>query len=285
MSAVIIDGKADAAETRARVRARVAELTAAGERPPCLAVILVGDDPASRVYVNNKKKACEACGIESRELLLPADTTQAELLRAIEALNGDPSADGILCQLPVPPQIDKMRVIASIDPEKDVDGFHPLNVGRMVARQPGFLPCTPAGIMALLEAAGVDPDGKRAVVIGRSNIVGKPVSVLLARANATVTVCHTHTRDLPDETRRADILIAAAGVPRMVTAEMVKPGAAVIDVGIHRLPEGGLCGDVAFETVKEVAGAITPVPGGVGPMTVAMLMKNALQARLNRAGL
>ena len=278
MAAKIIDGKALAAEIKEEVRREVAAMTAAGRPAPCLAVILVGEDPASKVYVNNKKKACEACGIRSREILLPADTTEEALLEEIRRLNADETVDGVLCQLPVPPQIDKMRVIETVSPEKDVDGFHPLTVGRMVADRPGFLPCTPAGIIELLKSAGVDPDGKNAAVVGRSNIVGKPVSTLLMRANATVTVCHTHTRDLKAETRRADIVIAAAGVPQMITADMIKPGAAVIDVGIHRRPDGGLWGDVVFDEVSQIAGAITPVPGGVGPMTVAMLMKNTLRA-------
>lgn len=277
MSAKLIDGKAIAASVKERAAAEAANCAATG-RAPCLAVILVGEDPASRVYVNNKKKACEACGITSLEFLFPADTSEETLLNKIGELNADPAVDGILCQLPLPGHINKTAVLEAISPEKDVDGFHPVNVGRLVNGAPGFLPCTPAGIVEMLKYENVPLAGKRAVVVGRSNIVGKPAAALLLRENATVTVCHSFTENLKAETLRADILVAAVKIPRFITADMVKPGAAVIDVGINRLPDGKLCGDVDFDAVKEVAGAITPVPGGVGPMTIAMLMQNTVEA-------
>ena len=282
--AVLIGGKELAAGIREEAARRVADLLARFRRP-CLAVILVGEDPASKVYVKNKQTACEACGIEARTCLLPENTPQAALLELIAQLNADDGVDGILCQLPLPRHIDKTAVIDAIAPEKDADGFSPVNMGKLVLDLPGVLPCTPAGIIEMLRYAGIPIAGRRAVVLGRSRIVGKPVAALLMREDATVTVCHTKTADLPAVAREADILIAAVGVPRFVTAEMVKPGAAVIDVGIHRMPDGKLCGDVDFDAVKQVAGAISPVPGGVGPMTVAMLMKNTVDACARRAGI
>ncbi len=277
MAAKIINGKALSDIVRARAAAR-AQALAETFRAPSLAVILVGDDPASRVYVNNKKKACAACGITSLEYLLPADTTQDEVLELIAKLNADAGVDGILCQLPLPAQIDKRAVINAILPDKDVDGFTPYNVGRMLSDEDGFLPCTPAGVIELLKFGGVEICGKHCVVIGRSRIVGKPAAVLMLRENATVTVCHSRTTDLASHPKTADIMIAAVGIPNFVTADMVKSGAAVIDVGIHRGADGRLCGDVDFAAVSEVAGAITPVPGGVGPMTIAMLMQNTVRA-------
>ena len=239
-----------------------------------LAVVLVGDDPASAVYVGNKKKACEYCGIKSVSYELPAETSEKDLLELVDKLNQDESIDGILVQLPLPPHIDEDKVIKAISPDKDVDGFHPENVGRLSIGQSGFLSCTPAGIIQLLRRSGVDTDGKECVIIGRSNIVGKPMAMLMLRENATVTVCHSHTKDLKDVCKRADILIVAIGRPKMIDASYVKEGAVVIDVGIHRQEDGKLCGDVDFDSVEPVASKITPVPGGVGPMTIAMLMKN-----------
>ena len=239
-----------------------------------LAVVLVGDDPASAVYVGNKKKACEYCGIKSVSYELPAETSEKELLELVDKLNQDKSIDGILVQLPLPLHIDEDKVIKAISPDKDVDGFHPENVGRLSIGQSGFLSCTPAGIIQLLRRSGVDTDGKECVIIGRSNIVGKPMAMLMLRENATVTVCHSHTKDLKDVCKRADILIVAIGRPKMIDASYVKEGAVVIDVGIHRQEDGKLCGDVDFDSVEPVASKITPVPGGVGPMTIAMLMKN-----------
>ncbi|MGQ9779991.1 MAG: bifunctional methylenetetrahydrofolate dehydrogenase/methenyltetrahydrofolate cyclohydrolase FolD [Bacillota bacterium] len=277
MAARIIDGKAVAARIRAEVKEKAAALSARGTTPG-LAVILVGDDPASRVYVNGKKKACAELGLYSEEHALPATTTQAELLTLIERLNADPRIHGILVQLPLPEGLDEQAILAAIDPRKDVDGFHPVNMGRLLTGLPGFVPCTPAGIMELIREAGVEIRGAECVVVGRSNIVGKPVALLLLAAHGTVTICHSRTRDLGAVCRRADILVVAAGRPGLVTAEMIKPGATVIDVGINRLPDGRLVGDVDFAAASEVAGAITPVPGGVGPMTIAMLMRNTLQA-------
>ena len=239
-----------------------------------LAVVLVGDDPASAVYVGNKKKACEYCGIKSVSYELPAETSEKELLELVDKLNQDKSIDGILVQLPLPLHIDEDKVIKAISPDKDVDGFHPENVGRLSIGQSGFLSCTPAGIIQLLKRSGVETDGKECVIIGRSNIVGKPMAMLMLRENATVTVCHSHTKDLKDVCKRADILIVAIGRPKMIDASYVKEGAVVIDVGIHRQEDGKLCGDVDFDSVEPVASKITPVPGGVGPMTIAMLMKN-----------
>lgn len=280
----IIDGKAVSASVKEKVAAEVATLREKGINV-CLAVVLVGNDPASEIYVNNKKKACEALGIESREYRLPEDTDQSELLALIDRLNRDDGVNGILCQMPVPKQIDAKAVINAIDPRKDVDAFHPVNVGKIMIGDYDFLPCTPAGIMELIRSAGVDPEGKRAVVIGRSDIVGKPMSMLLLHANATVTVCHSRTRDLASVTREADILVAAVGKAKFVTADMVRDGAVVIDVGMNR-PEGGkLCGDVDFDAVAPKCEAITPVPGGVGPMTIAMLMRNTLTAAKRQNGL
>ena len=275
--AKIISGKTLAAEVKARVARDVEKLRSRGVTP-CLTVILVGDDPASRVYVSGKEKDCIECGIESRVLRLPETTTQDELLAHVRACNEDASVHGLLVQLPLPAHIDERAVIETIAPGKDVDGFTPVNVGRLVIGEKCFAPCTPAGCMEMLRAAGVDPAGKRAVVIGRSNIVGKPMALLLTAANTTVTVCHSRTKDLAAVCREADVLVAAIGRPRFVTADMVKPGAVVIDVGINRLETGKLCGDVDFDAVSEIASAITPVPGGVGLMTRAMLLVNTIEA-------
>ena len=277
MTAKIISGKDISSDIKNEAAAAAAALTAVG-RQPTLAVIVVGEDPASRVYVNNKKKACVFCGINSPEYAIPYETTQETLLRCIDELNRAPEVDGILCQLPLPAHIDENAVIDAIDPKKDVDGFSPVNAGNLLAGKDCFLPCTPAGIIEMLRRSGIQTAGKHCVILGRSNIVGKPAAVLMLRENATVTVCHSKTKDLKSYTKSADILIAAIGKPNFVTADMVKPGAAVIDVGINRTPDGKLCGDVDFEHVKEVAGAISPVPGGVGPMTIAMLMHNTVKA-------
>ncbi|MCA0243267.1 MAG: bifunctional methylenetetrahydrofolate dehydrogenase/methenyltetrahydrofolate cyclohydrolase FolD [Proteobacteria bacterium] len=277
MTAQLMDGNALAAQIRSEVAARVLTLKNSGVQPG-LAVILVGDDPASQVYVKHKVADCESVGMRSVLDRLPADTPQPALLARIRALNADPAVHGILVQLPLPPHIDANQVIATLSPAKDVDCFHVANVGALMAGLPGFKPCTPHGCMRLLQAAGVDPRGKHAVVVGRSNIVGKPMAMLLLQANATVTICHSATPDLGAMTRQADILVAAVGRRNMITADMVKPGAAVIDVGMNRNEAGKLCGDVDFAAVKEVAGWITPVPGGVGPMTRAMLLVNTLQA-------
>ena len=275
--AVIIDGKAVSAAVRAEVAAEVEELKAKGITPG-LAVIIVGDDPASRVYVNNKKKACSEVGMYSEEFALPADTTQEELLALVASLNGRSDINGILCQLPLPKGLSDKDVIEAISPIKDVDAFHAENVGNIMIGDYHFLPCTPAGVMELLHRAGVEVAGKRCVVIGRSNIVGKPMAMLLLHENGTVTVCHSRTQDLAAICREADILVAAVGKAKFVTADMVKPGAAVIDVGMNRDEDGKLCGDVDYASVEPIAGYITPVPGGVGPMTIAMLMKNTLMA-------
>ena len=282
--AKILDGKAVSTAVKERVAAEVAAL---GERGIAvgLAVILVGDDSASRVYVNNKKKACEVCGIRSFEYALPAETTEDELLALIAKLNADPAVNGILCQLPVPRHIDDKAVIAAIAPEKDVDAFHTANVGHIMIGDYTFLPCTPAGVMELLHSADISPAGKRCVVIGRSNIVGKPMAMLLLHENGTVTICHSRTNDLAAICREADILVAAVGRAKFVTADMVKPGAAVIDVGMNRDEDGKLCGDVDYAAVEPIAGYITPVPGGVGPMTIAMLMQNTLTAAKQQNGL
>lgn len=275
MSAKIIDGKAVSAAVKERVKEEIArEGLEIG-----LAVVIVGDDPASRVYVNNKKKACEFCGIKSYEYALPEDTTEEELLELIDTLNGDDKVNGILVQLPLPKQLDEKKIIEHISPMKDVDAFHESNVGRIMIGNYAFLPCTPAGCMELIHSTGVEVSGKECVVIGRSNIVGKPMAMLLLHENGTVTVCHSKTNDLAEVCRRADILIAAVGRANFVTADMVKEGAVVIDVGINRLENGKLCGDVKFDEVSEKAGYITPVPGGVGPMTIAMLMKNTVMAK------
>jgi methylenetetrahydrofolate dehydrogenase (NADP+)/methenyltetrahydrofolate cyclohydrolase len=277
MTAKIIDGKAIAQEVRAEWKVRADALKARGTTPG-LAVIIVGEDPASKVYVANKVKACAELGLHSEHIVLSADTPEATLLERIAALNNDPKIHGILVQLPVPKHIDSSKVLNAISPDKDVDGFHPVNVGALVTGNLRFAPCTPWGCMKLLEKAGVTIEGKHAVVVGRSNIVGKPMALLLLQANATVTICTSKTVDLEKHTRDADILVVAIGRAKMITGGMVKPGAAVIDVGMNRTPEGKLCGDVDFETAKEVAGWITPVPGGVGPMTITMLVANTVQA-------
>lgn len=273
--AVIIDGK----KLAEKIYAEVALETAKLPRKPCLAAVLVGDDPASHIYVRNKEGDCKKCGIESRRYDLPADTPQERLLALIDELNHDDGVDGILVQLPLPKQIDENAVIQAISPDKDVDAFHPLNVGKMVTGEPVFWPCTPAGIMEMFREYGISLDGKNCVVVGRSNIVGKPMGLLLLRANATVTYCHSHTRDLAETTRQADILVVAAGHPGLITGDMIKPGAVVIDVAMNRNPETGkLTGDVVFDETEKIASFITPVPGGVGPMTRAMLMKNILHS-------
>lgn len=274
--AIRIDGKAIAAAVRAEVRAEAEAMTREGKTPG-LAVIVVGDDPASRVYVNNKKKACAEAGIHSEEFALPAETTQEELLALVDELNGRKDIHGILCQLPLPKHLDDKAVIAAISPDKDVDAFHAANVGQIMIGDYTFLPCTPAGVMELLHRTGISVEGKHCVVIGRSNIVGKPMAMLLLHENATVTVCHSRTQDLAAMCRSADVLVAAVGRAGFVTTDMVKPGAVVIDVGINRGADGKLCGDVD-PAVEEVAGYITPVPGGVGPMTIAMLLKNTITA-------
>jgi len=252
---------------------------------PSLAVIIVGDDPASKIYVKNKKLACEYCGITSLEYALPAQTTQEELLTLIDTLNNDNNVSGILCQLPLPKGLDEEAVIHAISPAKDVDAFHPSNVGKIMIGNFDFLPCTPAGVMELIAESGIDVTGKKCVVVGRSNIVGKPMSMLLLHKNGTVTICHSRTNDLAKECQKADILVAAVGVPELITGDMIKEGAVVIDVGMNRLEDKRLVGDVAFDEAKEKASAITPVPGGVGPMTIAMLMKNTVKAAiLNNTG-
>lgn len=278
MTARLIDGKAVAASLRAEVAAKV---RAAGFTPG-LAVVLVGDDPASSVYVRTKDRAAREAGIEARTIRLPAETTQPDLLGVIRTLNEDPAIDGILVQLPLPRGIDAKAVIEAIDPAKDVDGFHPVNVGHLADGHPTLVPCTPLGVMKLLHATGIETSGARAVVLGRSAIVGRPMASLLLTADATVTIAHSRTRNLAAECRGADILVAAVGRPEMVRADWIKPGATVIDVGINRLPDGRLVGDVAFADCSAVAGAITPVPGGVGPMTVACLLENTLTAALRR---
>lgn len=281
MSAKILDGKALSQKIRAELKEEVAEISKNG-RTPGLAVVIVGDDPASRKYVNNKNRACNEIGMVSREYALPAQTGEAELLELVDKLNHDSEIDGILVQLPLPEGIDERKIIDAISPDKDVDAFHPENVGKIMIGGGTFLPCTPAGIMELIKLTGIDVCGKECVVVGRSNIVGKPMSMLLLAANGTVTVCHSKTKNLADVTRRADILVVAVGKPEMITADMIKPGAVVIDVGMNRLESGKFVGDVEFSGAKEVAGAITPVPGGVGPMTIAMLMRNTLSSYKNR---
>lgn len=273
----IIDGKLISAQIKEEVKEKVAKLNAQGTRV-CLAVIQVGTDPASSVYVGNKKKACAYVGIESLSYELPEQTSQEELLALIAELNGKAEVNGILVQLPLPGHIDEDAVIRAIDPKKDVDGFHPQSVGALCIGQPGFVSCTPAGIIELLKRSGIEIAGKECVVIGRSNIVGKPMAILLLRENGTVTVTHSRTRNLNEVTRRADILVVAVGKPRMITREYVKEGAVVIDVGIHRNENNRLCGDVDYEDVSPVCSAITPVPGGVGPMTIAMLMYNCVRS-------
>ena len=273
----IIDGKKVSAEVKEQVRIETEALKAKGVTPG-LAVILVGDDPASRVYVNNKKKACELVGFKSVEYALPATTTQEELLALVNELNERKDINGILCQLPLPKGLDDAAVIEAISPLKDVDAFHKQNVGRIMLGDYDFLPCTPAGIMEMLHSYDISVDGKRCVVIGRSNIVGKPMAMLLLHENGTVTVCHSHTKNLSEITREADVLVAAIGVAKFVKADMVKDGAVVIDVGMNRDENNKLCGDVDFDDVKDKCSFITPVPGGVGPMTIATLLKNTLKA-------
>ncbi|MBO4638505.1 MAG: bifunctional methylenetetrahydrofolate dehydrogenase/methenyltetrahydrofolate cyclohydrolase FolD [Treponema sp.] len=285
MSAVIIDGKQIAADVRAEVAAKVAELKEKGI-VPCLAVILVGENPASVSYVTGKRKALAEVGMADRSIQLPESTKEEELLRLIAELNADSSVHGILVQLPLPKHIDEDKVIMAIDPSKDVDGFHPVSVGNLMIGRPGFLPCTPHGIIVLLKKMGIETSGKHAVVIGRSNIVGKPVSILLARkdVNCTVTMCHTGTKDMGAITRQADIIVVASGHPHTLTADMVSEGAVIIDVGVNRIPDASkksgfrLIGDCDFDDLVEKASYITPVPGGVGPMTIAMLMQNTLES-------
>ena len=279
MTAKIIDGKSLAAAVRASVGPAIEQLAARGRRPG-LAVILVGDDPASRIYVRNKVRACEETGLRWELHEYPAGVDEATLLARLAELDRDARVHGILVQLPLPAHLDTQRVLAAISPSKDIDGFHAQNLGALVSGKPGFVPCTPAGVMRMLESEGVPLAGRHAVVVGRSNIVGKPAALLLLQRDATVTICHSKTVDLAAITRRADVLIAAVGRTRLITAEMVKPGACVIDVGTNRLADGKLCGDVDFAAVKDVAGWITPVPGGVGPMTVAMLISNTVRAAL-----
>jgi len=277
MTATIIDGKKIANEVLAKLHTEVQALAEAGVRPG-LAVVLVGEDPASQVYVRNKEKACVDLGIHSVVHRLDADTPQDKLIELIRALNDSSEIHGILVQKPLPNHIDDKAVIGAISADKDVDGFHPVSVGNLLIGDEGFVPCTPAGVIEMMRAEGISVDGKRVAVIGRSNIVGKPMAALLIRENATVTVCHSRTANLPEVTREADVIVAAIGKPNFVKPEFVKPGAVVIDVGVNRLPDGKLAGDVDFDAVKEVASAITPVPGGVGRMTIAMLMKNTVEA-------
>lgn len=274
MAAIYMDGKALAAKVKEEVAAQVAGM----ERKPGLAVVLVGDNPASRVYVNGKKKDCAECGIYSEEYAIPAETTQQELLELVETLNGREDIDGILVQLPLPKPLNEKEVLLAIRPDKDVDCFHPFNVGQLMIGEQGFQPCPPAGVMRMLKEYGIDPAGKHCVIVGRSNIVGKPQAMLMLRENATVTVCHTKTPDLKAECLRADILVAAAGRVGLITGDMVKEGAVVVDVAMNRNEAGKLCGDVVFEEAAQRASYITPVPGGVGPMTRAMLMENTLYA-------
>ena len=287
MAAKILDGKALAQTIQAEIAAEVADFVRNGAAPPTLAAVLVGEDPASQVYVRNKQRACQRAGIESRMRRLPAETTQDELLQLIGELNDDDSVHGILVQLPLPKQIDEQVVLRAVSPRKDVDAFHPENVGLLMQGQPRFLPCTPHGIQQLLVRSGIETAGKHVVIIGRSDIVGKPMAAMMMQkadgANATVTVCHSRTENLPEMSRSADILIVAIGRAKFVTADMVRPGAAVIDVGMNRTDEG-LSGDVDFDAVREVAGHITPVPGGVGPLTVSMLLYNTLEAARQQVG-
>ncbi|MBF0197809.1 MAG: bifunctional methylenetetrahydrofolate dehydrogenase/methenyltetrahydrofolate cyclohydrolase FolD [Planctomycetes bacterium] len=284
--ATIIDGKKIALEAREKIRLEIDELKNAGKRLPGLVVIIVGEDPASKVYVRNKKMACEKAGFVHRQINLPAESTEEQLLTEIQALNKDSEIDGILVQLPLPKHINEDNIISSIDPEKDVDGFHPVNVGKLVLGQEAFVPCTPLGVMKMLAISDIDLSGKEVVVIGRSNIVGKPMSLLALQkaqgANATVTICHSRTQNIEEVIARADVVVAAIGIPKFVKAHMVKEGAVVIDVGVNRLEDGSLCGDVDFDAIQSKASAITPVPGGVGPMTIAMLLNNTLQSRMNK---
>lgn len=280
MAAILMDGKALAAKVKETVKQEAEGLS----RRPGLAVIIVGNNPASRVYVNSKRKDCEECGFLSEEFALPEDTKQEELIALIKTLNGREDIDGILCQLPLPDGLDEEEVLMTISPEKDVDGFHPMNMGALMVGKDGFLPCTPYGIMEMLAEYNIEIKGKQCVVVGRSNIVGKPMALLLLQKHGTVTICHSRTQNLAEVCRSADILVAAVGKNDLVTADMVKPGAVVVDVAMNRNEAGKLCGDVDFANVKEVASFITPVPGGVGPMTRAMLMKNTLLAARRHQG-
>ena len=278
MAAQLIDGKKISQQRIEAVAQAVKARQEKGLHTPCLAVVLVGDDPASAVYVRNKKLACQKSGIESRSYELPSETTQDDLLKLVDELNGDPAVDGILVQLPLPAHIDSQAVLERIEPHKDVDGFHPYNVGRLVVKMPLMRPCTPKGVMTLLEAYGIDPKGKKAVVVGASNIVGRPQALELLLSRATVTICHSATQNLAEEVAAADILVVGVGIPNFVKGEWIKPGAVVIDVGINRLDDGSLCGDVEFDVAKERASMMTPVPGGVGPMTIATLLENTVHA-------
>ncbi|HEY6039149.1 MAG TPA: bifunctional methylenetetrahydrofolate dehydrogenase/methenyltetrahydrofolate cyclohydrolase FolD [Kofleriaceae bacterium] len=280
----IIDGTAIAAKLRGEVATSAAALRATKNIAPTLAVVLVGDDPASAVYVKSKTKAAREANVDVRDHKLPATTSQAELMQLVAALNADPVVDGILVQLPLPPHLDSDQVIRALDPAKDVDGLHPISLGYLAQGRPVFVPCTPKGCMRLLREVGVDPTGQRAVVLGRSVLVGKPIALLLQNANATVTMCHSKTRDLPDEVRRADIVVAAIGRPEMVLGDWIKEGAVVLDVGINRTSEGKLVGDVQFTSAVQRARAITPVPRGVGPMTIACLLENTVEAAQRRRG-
>lgn len=284
MAAKRIDGKVISAAVLDRCAAEVAALKDKNIEP-CLAVILVGEDPASQVYVRNKQRACERIGVRSFTIQLPADTDQQTLLDEVAKLNADPAVHGILCQLPLPRSLDERQLLLAIDPKKDVDAFHPVNVGQITIGSAKLLPCTPAGVMEMLRYEGIEVEGKHCVVLGRSNIVGKPMALLLLQANGTVTICHSRTPNLAAYTRQADILVCAVGKEKLITADMVKPGAVLIDVSINRNAEGKLCGDVDFDPVSEVASAITPVPGGVGPMTIAMLMQNTITAAKQQSGL
>ena len=280
-----LDGKLLAREVEGRLKVLVESSSAAAGRAPGLAVLRVGDDPASAVYVANKEKACGRIGVASFGAHLPAETPQAEVLSAIESLNGDTRVDGILLQLPLPSGLDEGPLLQAIDPEKDADGLHTLNLGRLLKGESGPRSCTPAGVMAMLKSQGIDPAGKRAVVVGRSILVGQPMALMLQAANATVTIVHSRTTDLVAHTREAEIVVVAAGRPGMIGAEHIRPGAAVVDVGIHRKPEGGLCGDVRADEVDPIAAALSPVPGGVGPMTVTMLLVNTVVAWCRRHGI
>ena len=277
--AKLLMGKEVSARIKAELKTEVENLKKEGINPG-LAVIIVGEDPASQVYVRNKERACEECGIYSEKYALPAETTQEELLKLIDELNNKSSISGILVQLPVPKHIDEKTIINAIAPNKDVDAFHPVNVGKIMVGNYDFVPCTPAGVMELIKESGIDVSGKECVIVGRSNIVGKPQAMLLLHQNGTVTICHSKTKNFAEKTKNADILIAAVGIPNFIKGDMIKEGAVVIDVGINRLENKKLCGDVEFESAEKVAGAITPVPGGVGPMTIAMLMKNTVKAAI-----
>lgn len=283
MGAKLLDGKVVSARVKAELKDTVEDLKGKGIYPG-LAVVIVGNDPASRVYVNSKKKACAEIGIESFEYALEESTSEEELLKLVEKLNTDRAVSGILVQLPLPKHIDEQKVILAIHPEKDVDAFHPVNVGKIMIGNPDFQPCTPAGVMELIKESGIEIAGKECVVVGRSNIVGKPQAMLLLAQNGTVTLCHSKTRDLAEVCRRADILVAAVGKAELIKGDMIKPGAVVIDVGMNRLEDKKLVGDVEFSSASEVASAITPVPGGVGPMTIAMLMKNTVRAAVLQSG-